>query len=92
MNDISPLVLMFAMFVACILLVVACVTVWGIGHLKRMRLTRAIAQLQEILNLTNDALQTHSSERQNAVNDRIEQWDKNYSHELGLTIHQLSWT
>jgi len=91
MNDISPLVLMFAMFFACILLVIAGVAVWGSGQLKRMRLTRAIKQLEEILNLTNDALRTHSVEKQKAVNDRIEQWDKNYSHELGLTIQQLSW-
>ena len=91
MNDISPLVLMFAMFFACILLVVAGVAVWGNGQLKRMRLTRAIKQLEEILNLTNDALRTHSVEKQKAVNDRIEQWDKNYSHELGLTIQQMSW-
>ena len=91
MNDISPLVLMFAMFFVCILLVVAGVVVWGIGQLKRMRLTHAIKQLEEILNLTNDALKTHSLEKQNAVNDRIEEWDKSYSHELGLTIPQLSW-
>jgi len=91
MNDVSPLVLMFAMFVACLMLVLVGVTIWGAGYLKKTRLTRAIAQLGNILDLTNEALRTHSMEKQNAVNNRITEWDRVYSRELGVTIPQLSW-
>jgi hypothetical protein len=91
MSDVSPLALMFAMFIACLLLVLAGVAVWGFGHLKRTRLTRAIGQLGEILNLTSEALRTHSPDKQNAVNSRIAEWDEVYSRDLGVTIRQFSW-
>lgn len=92
MNDISPLALMYAMFVGCLLLVVAGAAVWGFGQLKRLRLAQAIKQLGEIFMLTDEALRTHSREKQNAVNAQIEQWDKTYSREIGMIIPQLSWS
>jgi hypothetical protein len=91
MNDVSPLVLMFAMFVICLGLVLAGVMLWAVGHLKRLRLTHAVTQLGEILKLTDEALQSQSAEQQNVVNHRIAEWDKIYSHEIGVTIRQLSW-
>lgn len=91
MNEVSPLVLMFAMFFASLTLVFACVLVWALGHLKRSRITKAVVQLGDILKLINEALESDSVEKKNAVNSHIAEWDKVYSHELGTTIPPLSW-
>jgi hypothetical protein len=89
MNDISPLVLAFAMFFICLALTIGGVIIWGLGQLKRMRLTTALEQLNEILNLTIEALNTGSREKRDAVNTRIEEWDKNFSRKVGIEVSKL---
>jgi hypothetical protein len=90
MNEISPIILVFAMFFTSIALVIAAVVIWGAGELKRARLVSAVAQLNEIVKLTNEALKTGSKDLQNAVNGRIDEWDRKFSKELGVELTRMA--
>ena len=90
MHDMSPIILVFAMFFTSIALVIAAVVIWGAGELKRVRLVSAVAQLNDIIKLTNEALKTGSKDLQNAVNSRIDEWDKKFSKELGVALTKMA--
>jgi ABC-type bacteriocin/lantibiotic exporter with double-glycine peptidase domain len=90
MNEMSPLVLVFAFFFTSIALVIAAVVIWGLVQLKRQRMADAVRQLNEIVSLTNEALKSNSPEKQSALNSRIEQWDKSFGREVGAEIAKLT--
>ena len=90
MNEMDPIILIFAMFFTSLLLVIAAVVVWGVTGLKRARLSCAATQLNDIVKLANETLRSGSKEQQSALNTRIDEWDKRFGKELGVEITRLA--
>jgi hypothetical protein len=90
MNEISPLVLVFAFFFTSIALVIAAVVMWGLMQLKCRRMADAVRELSEIVSLTNATLSGRTAEKETALNCRIEEWDKRFSREIGVEIQKLT--
>lgn len=90
MTDNAPILIVFAMLFTSMGLLIAAVFVWGLGQLKRVRMSCAATQMNDILKLANEALRSGSREQQDVVNSRIEEWDQRFSKELGVEVIKLT--
>ena len=79
----------FFLIVGLLVFVVAMAAAWSSEREKRLRLLDATKELEEIQHLTAEALQEHSDEKVQRVNEKIGAWDQAYTEDVGGPVAKL---